>query len=114
MESLIGRKAVITVVEPVTFAREAGATKLTGEIVSLDGKRALVSLERPVALKGASYVTAYCQIRHEERSAEDLASGDELSFNVTLVPKASRSLDEIERSDFREGYATVALVTLLA
>ena len=110
---LTGRGVVITVAEPAEFVRECGKAKFTGTLVELDENHCLVELEGPLEVGDRKFLTAYCQTRHEGTSMSELASGGGVALNVTLVPKRERSLAEVQRRDFRDGYAVVAVVVLL-
>ena len=110
---LAGKRVVITVAEPSEFVRKAGKAKFTGVILEIDANLCLISLDAPLACGEAAYLTAHCQTRHEGTSINELASGGGVALNVTLMPKAEKSLAEVVRSDFRDGYAVVAVVAVL-
>jgi len=110
---LVGKRVVVTVAEPSEFVRECGKAKFTGNIVELDENHCLVELEEPLRVGERTFLTAHCQTRHEGTSTSELASGGGVALNVTLMPKAEKSLSEVKRSDFRDGYAVVAVVMLV-
>ena len=110
---LAGKRVVITVAEPSEFVRKAGKAKFTGAIVEIAANLCLIALDEPLSFGERAFVTAHCQTRHEGTSISELASGGGVALNVTLMPKAERSLAEVVRSDFRDGYAVVAVVAVL-
>ena len=110
---LAGKRVVITVAEPQEFVRECGKAKFTGTIVELDAGHCLVELEGPLQVGDRQFLTAHCQRWHEGTSTAELASGGGVALNVTLMSKRERSLAEVKRSDFRGGYAVVAVMMLV-
>ena len=110
---LAGKRVVITVAEPAEFVRECGKAKFTGSIVELDENRCLVTLEAPLRCGERTFRSAHCQTRHEGTSMHELESGGGVALNVTLVPKLEDTLAGVQRSDFRGGYAVVAVVAVL-
>lgn len=110
---LAGKRVVITVAEPSEFVREAGRAKFTGTIAEIDEERCVVTLDRPLRCGERTFLTAHCQTRHEGTSTSELESGGGVALNVTLLAKLERSLADVERCDFRDGYAVVAVVAIL-
>ena len=110
---LVGKRVIITVAGPAEFVRECGKAKFTGTIVELDTDHCLVELEAPLPVGDRTFLTARCQTRHEGTSTDELASGGGVALNVTLMSKLEKSLAEVKRSDFRDGYAVIAVVMLL-
>ena len=110
---LVGKRVVVTVAEPSDFVRECGKAKFTGSIVELDANHCLAELEEPLRVGDRTFLTAYCQTRHEGTSTSELSSGGGVALNVTLMSKLEKSLAEMKRSDFRDGYAVVAVVMLV-
>jgi hypothetical protein len=110
---LAGKRVVITVAEPAEFVRECGKAKFTGTIVELDRNHCLVELETPLKVGDREFLTAHCQTRHEGTSTAELTSGGGVALNVTLMSKLERSLGEVKRTDFRGGYAVIAVMVLV-
>lgn len=110
---LAGKRVVITVASPQEFVRECGKAKFTGILAELDKSRCFVRLETPLKVGEREFLTAHCQTRHEGTSMSELASGGGVALNVTLIQKPEKSLADFRRSDFRDGYAVVAVVVLM-
>jgi hypothetical protein len=110
---LAGKRVIITIAGPPEFVRECGKAKFTGTIVGCDVGRCLIKLEAPLQVGDRTFLMAHCQTRHEGTSISELSSGGGVALNVTLMPKEEKSLAEVKRSDFRDGYAVIAVVVLL-
>ncbi len=110
---LVGKRVIITVAEPPEFVRRCGKAKFTGSITELNTSHCLVELEAPLKVGDREFLTAHCQTRHEGTSTTELASGGGVALNVTLLPKLEKALAEVQRSDFRDGCAVVAVMMLV-
>ncbi len=121
MSQLVGKKVGLMISDPWDFGTACGVGPFYGKVVDCgtkkiadeDVQRALVTLDRPINYLNTNHVSAICSVRHEGASLNDLEAGLDVSVNITLLPKAAKTLYEINGEDFREGFAAIGSLGIL-